>query len=70
MANNVQEKFDNPSKLFIWFFSFGNYFRGKSYYKDLLNEMNLTGSESVLDFGSGVGSLSSKLVPLLQKNGH
>ena len=69
MTNPVQKKFDNPSKLFIWLYSFGNYFRSRSYYDKLLNELNLHGNESVMDFGSGVGSLARKLALKLQHGG-
>ena len=68
MTNAVQKRFDNPSKLFIWLFSVGNFLRGGSYYNELLQEMNLSGTETILEFGSGVGSLAkriaSKLYPL------
>ena len=69
MGQNVQEKFDNPSKLFIWAFSIGNFIRGRSYYKELLKEINLSGNESVLEFGSGVGSFAKQLASKLQPQG-
>lgn len=69
MANDVQKRFDNPSKLFMWLFDLGNFFRSGSYYKELLKAMNLKGNESILEFGSGVGSLAKRLAPAVQNQG-
>lgn len=70
MTIPAQKKFNNPSRLFIWLFSVGNFFRSDSYYKQLLENMKLTGNESVLDFGSGTGYLAKKLAPKLQPDGN
>ena len=70
MTIPAQKKFDNPSRLFIWLFSLGNFLRSSSYYKQLLEHMKLTGNESVLEFGSGTGYLAKKLAPKLQPNGN
>lgn len=70
MANQAQERFDNPSKLFIWLFSLEKFIRGRSYYNELLKELNLSGSESVLEFGSGVGSFAKTLATKLQPQGN
>ncbi len=63
------DPFSNPSKMFILRYTFRNWIRRRSYYKELVKQLNLNGSESVLDFGSGVGSLAKKLAPKLNKNG-
>lgn len=63
------DPFANPSKIFIWRYAFRNWVRRRSYYKELVNQLNLTGSETVLDFGSGVGSLAKRIAPRLKKNG-
>lgn len=70
MANPNQQKFNDPSRLFIWAFSLENFFFSRSYYNKLVSEINFYGNESVLDFGSGVGSLSKKIIPKLQPDGH
>ena len=61
--------FKNPSKLFSWFYSLFCPIYGKSYYKELLKAIELTGSESILDFGSGAGVLAKKLVKELSIGG-
>ena len=63
------DPFSNPSKMFILRYTFRNWIRRRSYYKELVKQLNLNGSESVLDFGSGVGSLAKKIAPKLNKNG-
>ena len=70
MTNAVQKRFDNPSKLFIWLFSLGNFLRSSSYYDELLQEMNLSGTETILEFGSGVGSLAKRIASKLYPPGH
>ncbi|MHA1508623.1 MAG: class I SAM-dependent methyltransferase, partial [Promethearchaeota archaeon] len=42
---------------------------GKKYYKNLLAELNLNGTESVLDFGSGTGVLAKKIIVKLSNGG-
>lgn len=69
MANPHQKKFDNPSRLFIWLFSFGNFFRNRSFYNKLLEEIDFQGNESVLEFGSGVGTLAKKIAPKIKNGG-
>ena len=61
--------FKNPSKLFSWFYSLFCPIYGKSYYKELLKAIELTGSESILDFGSGAGVLAKKIVKELSYEG-
>ncbi|MFW9928048.1 MAG: class I SAM-dependent methyltransferase [Candidatus Thorarchaeota archaeon] len=64
-----EDPFSNPSKTFIWIYSIRNYLRRRSYYKEIMNRLNLTGSETVLDFGSGVGSLAKRLASHLTNKG-
>ena len=68
-SHGNDDPFCNPSKLFILKYSFRNYIRRRSYYKEIMKQLNLKGSENVIDFGSGVGTLAKKLAPKLQKNG-
>lgn len=62
--------FENPSKVFAWFYSLFCPFYGRKYYKELLKELELDGSESVLDFGSGTGVLAKKVSKKLSHDGH
>ncbi len=61
--------FKNPSKLFSWFYSLFCPIYGRSYYKELLKAIKLTGSESVLDFGSGAGVLAKRIIKELSNGG-
>ena len=61
------DPFLNPSKFFMWRYAFRNYLRRRVYYKELMKKLNLNGSEQVLDFGSGVGTLAKKIAPKVQK---
>lgn len=61
--------FNNPSRLFSWFYSIFCPIYGRSYYKELLNALNLNGSESILDFGSGTGVLAKKIIKELSIEG-
>ncbi len=61
--------FKNPSKLFSWFYSLFCPIYGGSYYKELLKALQLGGSESILDFGSGTGVLAKKIIKELSKEG-
>jgi len=54
--------FKNPSKLFAWFYSLFCPIYGRKFYKELLSALNLNGTESVLDFGSGTGVLAKKII--------
>ena len=63
------DPFTNPSRFFIWRYALRNYLRRRIYYEKLMKQFNLQGSESILDFGSGVGSLARKVAPRLQKDG-
>jgi ubiquinone/menaquinone biosynthesis C-methylase UbiE len=61
--------FKNPSRLFSWFYSLFCPIYGRSYYKELLKALKLTGSETILDFGSGAGVLAKKLIKKLSIDG-
>lgn len=61
--------FKNPSKLFSWFYSLFCPIYGRGYYKELLKALKLTGSESVLDFGSGAGVLAKSIIKELSNGG-
>ncbi len=61
--------FKKPSKLFSWFYSLFCPIYGKSYYKELLKSLKLSGSESILDFGSGAGVLAKKIIKELSNGG-
>lgn len=61
--------FKNPSKIFSWFYSLFCPIYGRSYYKELLKSLKLTGSESIFDFGSGAGVLAKKLIKKLSNGG-
>ena len=61
--------FKNPSKLFSWFYSLFCPIYGRSYYRELLKSLKLSGSESILDFGSGAGVLAKKLIKKLSNGG-
>ena len=61
--------FKNPSKTLAWFYSLFCPVYGRSYYKALLKELGLNGSESILDFGSGTGVLAKKIIKELSNDG-
>jgi len=61
--------FKNPSKLFSWFYSLFCPIYGRSYYKELLKALQLSGNESILDFGSGAGVLAKKIIKELSNGG-
>jgi len=61
--------FKNPSKIFAWFYSLFCPVYGRNYYKALLKELELNGSESILDFGSGTGVLAKKIIKELSNDG-
>ena len=61
--------FKNPSKLFSWFYSLFCPIYGKAYYKELLKALKLSGSELILDFGSGAGVLAKKIIRDLSDGG-
>ena len=61
--------FKNPSKLFAWFYSLFCPVYGRTLYKELLKALDLNGSESVLDFGSGAGILAKKIIKNLSNDG-
>ena len=61
--------FRNPSKLFSWFYSLFCPTYGRIYYKELLKALELNGSESILDFGSGTGVLAKKIIKELSNGG-
>lgn len=58
-----EDPFSNPSKFFVMKYAFRNYLRRRTYYKTMLKHLNLSGSEAVLDFGSGSGTLAKKIAP-------
>ncbi len=62
--------FENPSKIFAWFYSIFCPFYGRKFYKMLLKELTLNGNESILDFGSGSGVLAKKISKKLSHDGH
>jgi len=61
--------FKNPSNLFSWFYSLFCPIYGRSYYKELLKALQLSGNESILDFGSGAGVLAKKIIKELSNGG-
>lgn len=61
--------FKNPSRLFAWFYSLFCPIYGKSFYRELLKELEINGNESILDFGSGAGILAKKLVKKVSDGG-
>jgi ubiquinone/menaquinone biosynthesis C-methylase UbiE len=65
----VPSNFDNPSRLFSWSYSLFCPIYGRSYYKELLKALKLSGNESVLDFGSGAGVLAKKIIKELSNKG-
>lgn len=69
MANNHQERFNNPSKLFIIGYTIEHLLRGRSYHNRLVNEMKLKGNEKILDFGSGLGFLGKSIAKKLNNGG-
>ena len=68
-SHGGQDPFLNPSKMFIRRYAFRNWVRRRTIYKELIKQFNLQGSETVLDFGSGVGSLAKRIAPRLKKGG-
>lgn len=62
-------QFENPSKLFLWFYGLFSSIITRSAYKKLIKALNLNGNERILEFGSGVGSLGKKLALELQNKG-
>ncbi len=69
MSDSHANHFENPSSLFLWFYSIHSYFLTRKPYKKLIKELELTGSETIMEFGSGVGSLAKKLATVLQNQG-
>ncbi|MHA1188149.1 MAG: class I SAM-dependent methyltransferase, partial [Candidatus Heimdallarchaeota archaeon] len=61
--------FDEPTKAFARRFSLMGFFSGRFLYRKLLKNLNLTGQESILDFGSGVGSLAKIILRKIQPDG-
>lgn len=64
------DPFKNPSKFFIWRYSLFSFLFGRSYYGKLLQALNLKGHESILDFGSGIGTLSKNIAENISSEGH
>jgi len=62
--------FNEPTKAFTRRFSLMGFFFGRFLYRKLLKSLNLTGQESILDFGSGVGTLAKIILRKIQPNGH
>lgn len=62
--------FKNPSKIFAWFYSLFCPVYGRRLYKELLKALDLIGSESILDFGSGAGILAKKIIKKLSNDGN
>ena len=62
--------FDEPTKAFARRFSLMGFFFGRFLYRKLLKNLNLTGQESILDFGSGVGTLAKIILRKIQPKGH
>ena len=69
MSEKHGNHFENPSKLFLWTYSIHSRIITRTAYKKLLKEMNLNGTEKVLEFGSGVGSLGKLLTHSLNNHG-
>ncbi|MHA1982729.1 MAG: class I SAM-dependent methyltransferase [Candidatus Hodarchaeales archaeon] len=69
MAHSHQEHFENPSRFFLWGYRIANIFHGRNYYGKIVEELNLSGNESVLEFGSGMGFLAKRLAKKLNKDG-
>lgn len=69
MSSRHANHFENPSPVFLWFYSLYGGFITRKPYEKLLKEMNLNGSEQVLEFGSGVGSLGKKIASSLTNEG-
>ncbi|MHA1125790.1 MAG: class I SAM-dependent methyltransferase [Candidatus Heimdallarchaeota archaeon] len=63
-------RFDEPTKAFARRYSLMGFFFGRFLYRKLLKNLNLTGNERILDFGSGVGSLAKIILKKIQPNGH
>lgn len=61
--------FKNPSKTLAWFYSLFCPVYGRKFYNELLKALELNGSESVLDFGSGAGVLAKKIIKELSNDG-
>jgi ubiquinone/menaquinone biosynthesis C-methylase UbiE len=70
MAHSHQKHFENPSRFFLWGYKIANIFHGRKYYGKIVEELNLLGNESVLEFGSGMGFLATRLARELDKGGH
>ena len=70
MAHTHQEKFDHPSLFFRWGFKLANLVQGRTYYKSLVDQLNLKGNESILEFGCGFGFLAERLAKELNKTGN
>jgi len=58
--------FNNPSKIFARLYAIFCPFYGRRFYRKLINALDLSGDEHILDFGSGVGTLGKKLIKLLR----
>lgn len=69
MSRHHANHFENPSPMFLWFYSVYSGFITRTPYKKLINEMQLKGSATVLEFGSGVGSLGKQLATILKDQG-
>jgi ubiquinone/menaquinone biosynthesis C-methylase UbiE len=69
-AINMPLNFNNPSKLFVWFYSLFCPFYGRKFYNKLIKTLEIKGDESILDFGSGTGVLAKRLIKLLNNEGH
>ena len=60
--------FTNPSRLFAWLYAIFCPFYGRKFYRILISKLDLKGDEHILDFGSGAGTLSKKLIKLLRND--
>ncbi len=61
--------FKEPSSTQVFFIVAVGYTIGSFFWKNYVKSLNLSGTEKILEYGSGSGALSRHIAPILLKGG-